>query len=91
MAEWASYQYFSDLARKQAPNANLRCHEKFQADPTDLVLGRTPPSLPPNLLVEMHVYHGVHMIFIMLWLPKFVTKPTPPLNSILPFLKEFNL
>ena len=31
------------------------------------------------------------MIYIMLQLPKFVTKPTPPFNSILPFLKEFDL
>ena len=45
VAEWASYQYFSDLARKQSSNANLICHEKFEADPTDLVLGRTP--FPP--------------------------------------------
>ena len=31
------------------------------------------------------------MIYIMLRLPKFLTKPTPPRNSTLPFLKESNL
>ena len=31
------------------------------------------------------------MIYIMFWLPKFVSKPTPALYSILPFLKEYYL
>ena len=87
MAKWASYYHFSDLARKQSPNANLRCPEKFGDDPADLVPGRTPPSLSPNLLVEMHV----PWVYIMLRPPKFVSKPTPALNSILPFLKKYYL
>ena len=31
------------------------------------------------------------MIYIMFWLPQFVSKPTPALNFILPFLKEYYL
>ena len=31
------------------------------------------------------------MIYIMFWLPQFVSKPIPALNFILPFLKEYYL
>ena len=48
-AEWASHCYFSHQARKQFPNAYLRCPQKFCDDPTNLIPGRTPPPSPPTV------------------------------------------